>query len=275
MNDKIKILLKEKILKEKTYLKLRRLYFCVLLFIKNTKRIEYSIKKNVRIQKGEFSGARCFIIGGAPSLKAMDLEVLNDEYTFVCNRGYLLKKLGLSKVKFYGISDNQAMLDYGKLIPRGYYEEFFLFRDIVPSKNLRNISYFSMYTKRSKKSMFNNFFQFDLSKPIAHSYTIVLQLLQIAVWLGFKEIYFIGVDNNFKETVNSNMHWYRDTLQEKTNIQFWDHDPAEDNSRAFSYAYKILQKKGISIYNAGVGGNLNSIPRVCFQDLFKKEKINK
>ena len=124
-----------------------------------------------------------------------------------------------------------------------------------------------MYTDIAReKFMSNGFFQFDLTQPVAHTYTIALQMLQVAVYAGFKDIYFIGIDNDFS---GPNMHFYKDSMREKTSMQGWGFNPCEDNEKAFAAAFKILKQQNINIYNAGIGGKLNALPRVDYKDLFK------
>lgn len=214
-----------------------------------------------------YDGKRCFIIGGGPSINQMDLSPLNDEYCMAVNRGFLLQEKGLHQVEFYGLSDINAYREYGDKISPEFAKHFCIF-GAIPWNNhtVKNPSVFSMYSEHSKnKFMSNGFFQFDLSKPVAHTYTVVLQMLQIAVFAGFKDIYFIGVDNDFSGV---NMHFYPDSQEEKNNMKAWNIDPCPDNERAFFQAFQILQERGINLYNAGVGGKLTALPRVDFRSLF-------
>ena len=219
------------------------------------------------IPKGYCKGKRCFIIGGGPSINEMDLSPLSNEYCIAVNRGFLLKEKGLGYVEFYGLSDYNAYKEYGQKISPDFAKHFCIFGSI-PWENdrIRSASFFSMYSEHStEKFMSNGFFQFDLNKPVAHTYTVALQMLQVAVHAGFKDIYFIGIDNDFSGT---NMHFYADSEAEKKNMREWQFNPCPDNENAFGQAYKILKGRGVNLYNAGVGGKLMALPRVNFTDLF-------
>jgi hypothetical protein len=94
-------------------------------------------------------------------------------------------------------------------------------------------------------------------------------MLQLATWLGFDKIYFIGIDNNFQKTMNTNIHWYEDSDNEKSSMQLCNPYLITNLiSKSFKFVYKYLLKHNINIYNASISGDLNEIPRVNFKDLF-------
>lgn len=223
----------------------------------------------INIGANKYHGKRCFIVGTAPSIKKMDLTLLKNECTFVVNRGFLLEEQGLTEPTFYGIADKYAYQNYGDAIDPSRYQHSFVIGDIPWSHKCSNVSFLNMYTRNTVfKKIHKGFFQKDLNSPLSYSSTVVLHMLQIAVWLGFKEIHFIGVDNNFSQP---NMHFYKDTQGEKENMKRFK-DPTLANSIAFEKAYRLLQKDGVSIYNSGIGGSLDSIPRKNYYSLFEEER---
>lgn len=226
------------------------------------------IKDQFLLNKDEYKGKRCFIVGTAPSIKEMDLSKLENEFTFTVNRGYLLQEQGLKNVEFYGMSDQNAYDSYGDEVNPKDFKHCFVVGAIAWEKALDNISTFTTYTRNTLfKKLRKGFYQDDITKPLSNSSTVVLYMMQIAVWLGFKEIYFIGVDNNFSY---KNMHFYKDTKEEVANMKIFE-DPCERNAQSFAEADKILRKKGVRIYNAGVGGALDCIPRIKYESLFDEK----
>jgi hypothetical protein len=100
--------------------------------------------------------------------------------------------------------------------------------------------------------------------------TVVLEVLQIAIYLGFKEIYFIGFDLNF---ITLERHFYKSNEKEnKIKHIKWANENTQMMIENFKVADKILKEKDIRIFNAGVGGNLNTIERVDYNLLFEKDK---
>ncbi len=222
----------------------------------------------IRFKKSEYLGKRCFIIGGGPSINEMDLTPLNDEYCIAVNRGYLLRDKGLKNVEFYGVSDAGGYRDFGQDIPNDFAKHYCIIGNIPWDRNDIKPSVFSMYSEHNtSKWISNGFMQFDIKEPLAHSYTVVLNMLQIAVYAGFKEIYFIGIDNNFSLP---NMHFYKDSEKETSAIKRWNVDPTTNNNDAFGRAHSLLKANNVCIFNAGYGGNLTSIPRVSYMDLINQ-----
>ena len=225
--------------------------------------------QSLKITKNSYAGQRCFIAGTAPSISALDLSLLKNDVIFTVNRGYLLLQQGLPHIDFYAVSDMNAFKSYGDEINFQDFKQVFLMGPIDNSnlgRNLHNVSTLSLYEQgASHYYMHNNFFQFDITRPLARGYTVVLNQLQIAVWLGFEKIYFIGVDNDFNH--QKNMHFYKDTTQEKKHMQKYS-PPEQLIAKAFLCARNILQGHGISIYNATRGGKLEAIERVSYESLF-------
>ena len=233
--------------------------------------------QSLKIEKNSYAKQRCFIVGTAPSISALDLSLLKNDVIFTVNRGYLLLQQGLPHIDFYAVSDMNAFKSYGDEINFQDFKQVFLMGPIDNSnwgRSQRNVSTLSLYEENaSPYHMRNNFFQFDITRPLARGYTVVLNQLQIAVWLGFEKIYFIGVDNDFN--LQKNMHFYKDTKLEKENMRQhsdhmkkWNDSPEKRIAEAFAYAREVLQKRGISIYNATRGGKLETIERVSYESLF-------
>ena len=211
---------------------------------------------------------RLFIIGNAPSINKLDLTKLNNEYTFVVSRGYLLKEHGLNHASFYCISDHTSYQNYGKEIDTKYADYYFASTWSGWKHKLKNVGFFDL--SNDTEISRHNFFQFDICQPLSLGRTVVLDALQLAVYMGFKEIYFIGVDLDFNK---QERHFYISNPQEQQcqHIE-WATNNEQRMLDNFKVASQILKAKGISIYNAGIGGRLNVIPRVNFNDLFGEKK---
>jgi glycosyltransferase involved in cell wall biosynthesis len=206
---------------------------------------------------------RLFIIGNGPSLNLMDLSVLNNEKTFVLNRSHFLKEKGLYRADFYCMSDRFAYQNYGHEIDLDYADRYFA--STWTGWNLSNNVYlYDMYSRAEIRT--ENQIQFDMTMPIYLGRTVALDALQIAVYLGFKKIYFIGVDLSFGL---KDRHFYRSNEGESDAFQVnWSTSNEINMIENFKHAFDVLKKNNIEIYNAGIGGMLNTIPRVDFNSLF-------
>lgn len=220
--------------------------------------------KKINDYKNRYHGNRCFIIATGPSLTLQDVSRLKNEYTFGMNSICLLfDKLGW-ETTFYGVQDTGVYL---KL--REYYKNFkkttLLLGDGLPLKgaNVPNHIPFTINYLDHKHSYkrLNTKFSLDASKYVYDGYTITYSLIQIAVFMGFKEIYLLGNDCSYpKDPTKQHFadfgHIDPSTLTARDRILF-----------AYQYAKDYLENTDVKIYNATRGGALEIFPRVDFDDI--------
>ena len=232
---------------------------------KENKKINLSDKNREKLilLKNKHKGERCFIIGSSPSLKQLDLSLLNNEITFTVNRGYKLSENGFYNFNYHVLQDtdlyNQERIK--EEIPYNKYENIFLYAGIKPPIEYNNIIFFEYMKMINYK---NITFQDDLTQILPEGYTVIFTALEFAYWLGFNEIYIIGVDLDY---INTKGYIYAETPQEllrqKNSIM-----NAKRMINSIAVAAKFLNKSDISVYNASPCGCLDCIPRVNFEDIF-------
>lgn len=107
-------------------------------------------------------------------------------------------------------------------------------------------------------------FSTDPSKYVVGGHTVIADIcLQLAYYMGFKDVYLLGCDSDF-----SDKHHFDDSVikVKKTNASI-----ANDWSKIFkSYeiANKVYLKDNRNIYNATVGGRLEIFERRELEELF-------
>lgn len=206
---------------------------------------------------------RCFIVATGPSLKIEDLEVLsnNNEFCFtvnsMCKKNLLIWKpnvLVISDGKFFSENKNYIR-DYDcdlKFLPddeNGYWNsqkdgEYRIHRDSTDAYNILE-------------------FTEDITKTIGTQGTVTVGCIQIAVYMGFKEIYLLGTDCNYKRGSTQN-HFGGDSKPDLI-----DHSVAS-MINAYKMCKKYSDSHGIKIYNATRGGMLEVFERVDFDSLFER-----
>jgi hypothetical protein len=252
--------------------KIKRLYI----------KTDYEIWENL---KGKFNGKRIFILGNGPSLNYTPLYYLKGEYTMCFNRvNLMLDRLNWNPT-FYVMTDDLLIKDMSEevkkeIIPKVKYA---FFPDIHPS----NVNFKKRIGKYPNVYYLNTDspgFQTVLPKCGINK-TVVNAGIQIAAFLGFSEIYLLGVDMTFG-----------DQKVKKSNSRNWtagkDDDPNHFDPRYFgkgrSYhnptVHEMLEQFekakifsnniGIKIYNAGIGGKLEVFPRKSFENLFNLSTLN-
>ena len=120
----------------------------------------------------------------------------------------------------------------------------------------------------------NYLFSEDIGKQIVNSPTVSYGAMQIAVYLGYKEIYLLGFDHNYMYEINSDGNVVK-TNKEKTHF-FKDEKPEEiiANVRGMTRAYIAFKeysvKHGITVKNVTRGGKLELFERMELDKLLNK-----
>ena len=230
----------------------------------------HSKYKNILSHKNEYLGKRCFIICTGPSLTIKDLNLLKNEYTFGMNSLCMLSTEMEYRPTFYGCIDEGV---YTKL--RNEMEIFcksrtkvFVSDRIASHGNLPdgwevvpvNVAYHAY--DRWFKNKFWCKFSDDCFKFAYDMFSVTHVLIQLAVYMGFSEIYLLGADCN--QVRGQQVH-------------FKDHgvvDSTIDTARArniagFEEVKRYADKNDIKVYNATRGGMLEVFERVDLDTLVK------
>ena len=227
--------------------------------------------------KNKYKGKRIFIIGNGPSLNFMPLYLLKDEYTFCFNRFALMEERINWFPTFYAVTDDLVLKDQAKelnehIIPK---VRNAFFPDLHPSnlsvkKIIRNADNV-LWLHVDKPEFSDNMPNCGINK------TVVNAAIQIAAYMGFENIYLIGVDMTFGEQKvkkENSRNWVADG--EDTNHfdpRYFGkgrsyHNPCVDEMlEKFAMCKRFFDERGVRIYNAGFGGKLEVFPRVKFENI--------
>lgn len=230
--------------------------------------------KKIRSLKGAFEGKRCFVIGTGPSLTISDLEKLRDEYTFGTNRIYELFDQTDWRPTFYVNQDSELIKKFRDRIAAVPSKYLFLpvdFKSLFDEDS--RINYFVLKHKEFYPQMAP--FSRNVSKYLSQGFTVTYGAIQIAVYLGFKEIYLIGVDHNYsiirdaegniiKNETDSNYPKGMQDFINKGNLP-----RVVETTIAYDTAEKVSRRMGFRIFNATRGGKLESFERIQLEDIIK------
>lgn len=256
--------------------------------------------------KNKYFGKRCFIVGGGPSIKEMDLSQLSNEFTFVVAEFDKNPQYNNLQPKFYILSDSTYFTEGES----EYWNQMFEKKD--KSVNTNTTLFLNLGAKDyvDKKGLFSkhkfyyvgtqgiiseNFdFNIELDKYVPWPKNSVLLCMIIAVYLGFKEICLLGCEHNFlcfnigrgqgKDLAYS--HNYKDELSDidKTNDQVVKRF-AIPRDLAMNYEdnvahvlqlfknYRLFYKKicklhpNVKIFNATPNSYLDVFPSISFKDI--------
>lgn len=222
--------------------------------------------------QGIHKGERCFIVATGPSLTTDDLNVLhqNKEMCISMNRIFYIFDRTSWRPDYYMIGDREMIEDMSDEIaklPLGC-----KFVSTVPENYWNNLdSKDSIPYKMLLRGFVDKMPAFSpyVEKGLYHGTTITYLCMQLAAYMGFGEIYLLGVDFNYSPDVYDPKNHFEgcDTPQNKIRL-----NPIypERTLLAYQSAKKYCDKHGIKIFNATRGGKLEVFERVDFDTLFKK-----
>ena len=180
---------------------LRKEYHRIKRLIKDLYFLCLTRKRNgqeLRSLKNKHLGKRCFIIGNGPSLRMEDLDKLQDEITFGANKIYVAFPKTNWRPTYYSIQDQvmikqdlQEITDKVEAQYKLIFGEYLLENNI----NLKSWIYFPLWIEKFNPSLPK--FSSNMNKGMYEGMTITYTEIQMAVYMGFKEIYLLGVDFNY------------------------------------------------------------------------------
>lgn len=228
---------------------------------------------DIKALKGKFDGKRCFIICTGPSLTTEDLEKIRDEYTFGMNSICLLADKTSFRPTFYGCNDLGVYKKLKSSIEQycGNQIEVFVSDRIKRHSDIKkgwhvfpeNVAYHT-YDRWFKQNFWCKF-SGDCYRTVYGMHSITHSLIQLAVYMGFKEIYLLGADCNFPK--GKQIH-FQDYGVPDTTID----TARERNIAGYKEVKKQMNQYGFTVFNATRGGALEVFERVNLDDLLKEDK---
>lgn len=273
---------KDKMLKpfegHKLYEKTRLIYWKIRLY-KQQKETQRNIQKRAngfddpefsRLKEFEnkYNGKRCFIIATGPSLTIDDLESLKNEYTFGMNSIIKLFDKTSFRPTFYGIQDKNvygAMEEEIKKAPikTAFCSDELLQHYNIPSSFITFPYDGNYHLFNGKLGEYNAKFSDNAYNIVYDGYSITYSLIEIAVYMGFKEIYLLGCDCSYPK--GSKSHIVESGFVDKN---------AMSNPIRMRVGYKCAKEyadsHNIKIYNATRGGELETFERVNLDEVLQK-----
>lgn len=238
--------------------------------------------ETIREYKDKHLGERVFIVATGPSLTVDDLEKLKNEYTISMNSIINIFDKTDFRPTYYTIFDGfvyrklqhaQTLIDPEKVfigvgnVPVRW--------NITPKElsEPEDNEIHLFHVERTvilpylyhRKSHFRTKFSFDAYKEVYDGGTITYGAIQLAVYMGFREIYLLGVDHNY---TGDKTHFGDSEYSGKAKDQQRAVVSTYRSGKAYECAREACEKNGIKIYNATRGGKLEVFERADFDSLF-------
>lgn len=160
--------------------------------------------EKIRELKDAYKNERCFIIGNGPSLSISDLELLQGEKTFGVNGIYGLYEKTKWRPTFYCAQDTIFCRDtLMEKVPEICKESSAAFFRVAGSLFYRycnsneNIYFFNGIAVDDIYAPNEYPFSEECDRTVYVGDTVLYVVCQLAVYMGFKDIYFLGVDGGY------------------------------------------------------------------------------
>jgi hypothetical protein len=214
--------------------------------------------------KNKYKGERCFIIGNGPSLTAEDLERLKGEITFASNKIYKIFNKTTWRPTFYMVVDPTVLEENVEDINLVEAKTKFTLK--VYRHFFKADVYFNNNLYKDKRGTFST----NMMESLYSSGSVSYHMLQIAYYMGFSEVYLIGHDYNFKDSISKTKDL--SFLRKRENSQHYfikDYIRADEKQpgQAPVEIYQGMEKARLIYENSG--RRIFNATRVSYLDVFE------
>ena len=209
-------------------------------------------------------GERCVIIGNGPSLNKTDLSLLAGEHTFGLNRLYMMfDKLGFGT-------------EFHVVVNRHVVEQCADELAAVPGRLISTWPNRTLLEQRSDaiflQQIVGPIFSRDPRRGIWEGATVTYVAMQLAYFMGFRDVLLIGVDHRF--ATQGPAHTLVTTETQDANHfdpsyfrnQAWHLPDLEASELAYRLARFFFARAGREILDATVDGKLQVFPKLDYAE---------
>lgn len=225
--------------------------------------------KRLKKYKKKYVGKRCFIVATGPSLLLEDLELIKSEISFSVNS--IVKCFDKTdwRPNFYVISDIIPYKNLKSNINHEFFDEVF-FSKRIKDKTIKHVRLEYNNIQRAKCQLKKNFINgikpsSNMDKYFNDNQSVVFMAIQLAVYMGFKEIYLLGQDCNYTSNIQHS---------DITGTNYLNHKIPKNSGEILIDCFKTYNKyyanTDITIKNCTRGGMLEIFERQPLEDVLKK-----
>jgi hypothetical protein len=217
--------------------------------------------KRIVALKDKHGGQRCFVLGNGPSLRTQDLDRLKEEITFASNKIYLAFEDTDWRPTYYSVID-VLVAENNRFEIDGLNLTKVFEPNIMPFFKKESAIWLNSLMAPQVNGEPEPRFSLDALDGVYGGCTVIYLQLQLAFYLGIREIYLIGVDFSFDvpeptgESCSSGEilkhggevnHFHPDYRKPG---ETWTMPLLDKQRAAFVEAKSTLESQGCSIFNA-------------------------
>lgn len=217
--------------------------------------------------RGAYAGRTLFLVGSGPSLKEMDLTKLDGALFMTVNNGARL--FAGRHIPLHAVSDIACYEQFGADIERAdiglrFYRS--RFRATAPWRDNGHPDH-TVFVPYRKGGVLKRGFQSRADRGLGNDASVLVFAAQLAYHLGFATVNIMGCDLDYSAP---NAYAYAMTEADRTHeasAMVQDRRRAMVNANAeFAEVRRHFEADGRRIRNCGVGGKLETLERISFED---------
>ncbi|WP_432821423.1 hypothetical protein [Trichloromonas sp.] len=253
------------------------------------------LAKDNTVFKDQHKGERCFILATGPSVAQQDLRSLADEHCIAVSHFFLHRDIRVISPQYHVVAPYHSPFTFAEVekLVDGMHENYsknticffchapyqystYEFFRLHPEKSFQD-TYLIDYTHSSDLNEQNHLRQstWDIAASPFQVRTVIYAAIQLAFYMGFKEVYLVGCDHDYLHDTKrvSDHHFYK----EEEGVSDVEHLSGFTTERWFKeyyfrwQQYRLMQEyakqRGCQILNATKGGMLDVFPRVSLEDI--------
>ena len=210
----------------------------------------------------------CYILGNGPSLKSVDISLLQGKDVITVNKSIKTNLFEQVKPKYHVVIDKYILEEISEDIERELQRTdsstiFILHRSAIKRFQKYNRARFVYGTKMASRTQaFCN----DMTKNMTTFLNVLPFAVSCAMYIGYENIILLGNDFSFF-AARKDQHFY-DVEENKKRVESLYSDLAGCSIVLTEYRtlYEYAKRKGINVVNATEGSLLYEIPQVKLED---------
>ncbi len=224
-------------------------------------------------------GERCIIIGNGPSLHAEDLQRLHEKNIccFGSNRIHLIYPQTDWRPNYLMCLDSKVLEHSFEEISQVDFAGTWFFPCTAFTEGGHVAERNAVYFPFKYRNPFPIWFPNDPSRIIHEGMSVTYALIQLAYFMGFSNIYLLGVDHFYSTKIDENGRKVMDSDAQSHFTKDYLPPGSIENSpqletveSAYHSALDFSRSHGFEIFNATRGGALEVFPRVSFDELLSQ-----
>ena len=215
--------------------------------------------------KSIHQGKRCFIVGTGPSLKLEDLDLIKNEFSISVNSIVLSYGDTSWRPTYYAIQDKRAYEKLEKEIKKAKMPFVFIGisnKRLTPISDIDFIPYpLNLLDHGKRVTTHLNKFSQDAFKCVYDGHSITYSAIELAVYMGFKEIVLLGIDCDYSRQVN---HVKAYCTQDDKNAAFLMRE-------SYKIANDFANKNDFRIINCTRNAKLDVFEKRALEEVLKQD----